>query len=142
MANDKPKAIYKTDGVEISIIDTSTDVKKAIAKLSKEALGASGRVIRKKLRENTPLRTKRLKNHIASWKCIDKKTGQPTLYIGYYSWQQTKKHKKLPSHANPHWMEFGTDPHIIVFVNRKPHKKVPEKYRRAPTPMENGDPTL
>lgn len=108
-----PKAIYKSNGVEVTLVDTSREVKKAIEKLSKEALGASAKVIRKKLRENTPIRTKRFKNHIASWKFIDQNTGQPTLHIGFYSWQKVKKKGKLPSHANPWWIEFGTDPHVI-----------------------------
>lgn len=43
-----PKTIYKTNGVEVTLVDTSKEVKKAIEKLSKEALGASAKVIRKK----------------------------------------------------------------------------------------------
>lgn len=108
-----PKAIYKSNGVEVTLVDTSREVKKAIEKLSKEALGASAKVIRKKLREDLPIYTKRFKNHIASWKFIDRTTGQPTLHIGFYSWQKVKKKGKLPSHASPWWVEFGTDPHII-----------------------------
>lgn len=117
MAN--PKTLYKADGAEVTMIDTSKEVKKAIEKLSKEALGASAKVIRKKLRENIPVYTKRFKNHIASWKFIDRKTGQPTLHIGFYSWQKVKKKGKLPSHANPHWIEFGTNPHQIKVKNAK-----------------------
>lgn len=108
-----PKTLYKDNGVEVTFVDTSTDVKKAIEKLSKDALGASAKVIRKKLRENVPKRSKRFKNHIASWKFIDKKTGQPTLHIGFYSWQRLKKKGKKASHASPWWVEFGTNPHII-----------------------------
>lgn len=118
MAN-TPKALYKTNGVEVTFIDTSKEVKKAIEKLSKEALGASAKVIRKKLRGDLPVRTKRLKNHIASWKFIDRDTGRPTLHIGFYSWQMTKKKGKLPSHASPWWIEFGTNPHIIQPKNAK-----------------------
>lgn len=114
-----PKTIYKTNGTEITFVDTSRETKKAIEKLSKEALGASAKVIRKKLRNNVPLRTKRFKNHIASWKFIDRDTGQPTLHIGFYSWQKVKKRGKLPSHASPYWLEFGTNPHIIKPKNAK-----------------------
>ncbi len=114
-----PKTLYKANGAEISFIDTSKEVKKTIEKLSKEALGASAKVIRKKLRDGIPIRTKRFKNHIASWKRIDKQTGRPVLDIGFYSWQQTKKHKKLPSHASPHWIEFGTKAHQIRPKNAK-----------------------
>lgn len=78
-----PKTIYKTNGVEVTLVDASKEVKKAIEKLSLDALGASAAVIRKKLREGVPIRTKRFKNHIASWKYIDRQTGQPTLNIGF-----------------------------------------------------------
>lgn len=114
-----PKTIYKTNGVEVTLVDTSKDVKKAIEKLSKEALGASAKVIRKKLRDDLPIYTKRFKNHIASWKFIDRDTGQPTLHIGFYSWQRVRKKGKLPSHASPYWVEFGTNPHIIRPRNAK-----------------------
>lgn len=117
MAN--PKTIYKANGTEIAFVDTSKEVKKSIEKLSKEALGASAKVIRKKLREDLPVYTKRFKNHIASWKFIDRDTGQPTLHIGFYSWQKVKKRGKLPSHASPWWVEFGTNPHIIRPKNAK-----------------------
>ena len=114
-----PKTIYKTNGVEVTLVDTSKEVKKAIEKLSKEALGASAKVIRKKIREDLPVYTKRFKNHIASWKFIDRHTGQPTLHIGFYSWQRVRKKGKLPSHASPYWVEFGTNPHIIKPRNAK-----------------------
>lgn len=114
-----PKTLYKTNGAEITFVDSSREVKKAIEKLSKAALGDSAKVIRKKLRAEIPIRTKRFKNHIASWKFIDRKTGQPTLHIGFYSWQRVKKKGKLPSHASPYWIEFGTKPHIITPKNAK-----------------------
>ena len=102
MAN--PKTIYKSNGTEITFVDTSKEVKKAIEKLSKEALGASAKVIRKKLRGDLPVYTKRFKNHIASWKFIDRKTGQPTLHIGFYSWQRVKKKGKLPYHIKAQYI--------------------------------------
>ena len=114
-----PKTIYKTNGDEVTLVDTSKEVKKAIERLSLDALGASAAVIRKKLREGVPIRTKRFKNHIASWKYIDRQTGQPTLNIGFYSWQQAKKKHKIPSHASPWWIEFGTNPHQIKPKNAK-----------------------
>lgn len=101
------------------MVDTSHEVKVAIEKLSKEALGASAKIIRKKLRQDAPIRTKRFKNHIASWKFIDRRTGQPTLHIGFYSWQKTRKKGKKPSHASPWWIEFGTKPHTISAKNAK-----------------------
>lgn len=103
----------------VTFIETSSEVKKALEGLSKTALRASGKVIRKYLRENIPQRSKRFKNHIGSWTMIDRKTGRPTLQIGFYSWQNVKKHHKQPSHANPHWIEFGTNPHAITPKNKK-----------------------
>lgn len=108
-----PKTIYKTDGVKVTFVDKSSEVKKTIEGLSKTALRASGRVIRKYLRENIPIRSNRFKNHIGSWVMINYRTGQPTLQVGFYSWQKVKKKGKLPSNASPHWIEFGTKPHIM-----------------------------
>lgn len=111
MAN--KKTLYKGYGGEVTFIDVSPEVKKTLVNLSKTALRESGKVVRKKLREVLPTRSKRLKNHIGSWAMINYKTGQPTLQIGFYSWQRVKKKGKSPSHANPHWIEFGTKAHDI-----------------------------
>lgn len=111
MAN--PKTLYNANGVQVTFIDVSPEVKKTLVKLSKTALRASAKVIRKKLRDDLPTRSKRIKNHIGSWAMINYKTGQPTLQIGFYSWQKVKKKGKLPSHASPHWIEFGVKAHDI-----------------------------
>ncbi len=103
----------------ITFIDKSDEVKKTLVGLSKSALRASGKVIRKKLRENIPVRSKRFKNHIGSWVMINYKTGQPTMQIGFYGWQRVKKKGKLPSHASPHWIELGTNSHHISVRNAK-----------------------
>lgn len=99
----------KTAG-SVTFIDTSPEVKKTLEGLSKTALRASGKVIRKYLRDNIPVRSKRFKNHIGTWVMINRQTGQPTLQVGFYSWQKVKKKGKAPSHANPHWIEYGTSP--------------------------------
>lgn len=104
---------------KVTFVDKSDDVKKTLEGLSKTALRESGKVIRKKMRENVPLRTKHFKNHIGTWVRIDKSTGQPKMDVGFYSWQKVKKIKKQPSHANPHWVEFGTHPHKISVKNAK-----------------------
>lgn len=98
----------------VKFVDKSDEVKKTLVGLSKAALRESGKVIRKKLRENVPLRTKRFKNHIASWVMINRQTGQPTLQIGFYSWQRVRKRGKQPSHSSPWWVELGTKPHEIT----------------------------
>lgn len=104
---------------EITFVDTSAEVKKTLAGLSKTALRASGKVVRKLLRERIPTRSKRLKNHIASWAFIDKTTGQPQLQIGFYSGARVRKKGKQPSHASPHWIEFGTKPHTMPSAKNK-----------------------
>ena len=108
-----PKTLYKANGAKVTFINVSPEVKKILVNLSKTALRASAKVIRKKLRADLPTRSKRLKNHIGSWAMINYKTGQPTLQIGFYSWQRVKKKGKLPSHTSPHWVEFGTKAHDI-----------------------------
>lgn len=104
---------------KVTFINTSKDVKKTMVGLSKTALRASGKVVRKYLRENIPVRSNRFKNHIGSWAMVDYQTGQPQLQVGFYSWQKVKKKNKLPSHANPHWVEFGVNSHIISVKNAK-----------------------
>lgn len=94
----------------VTFVDKSSEVKKTLVGLSKTALRASGKVIRKKLRENIPVRSNRFKNHIGTWVMINYSTGQPTLQVGFYGWQRVKKRGKVPSHANPHWIEYGTSP--------------------------------
>ena len=97
----------------ITFVDKHDEVKKTLVGLSKTALRASGKVIRKHLRENIPVRSKRFKNHIGTWVMINYSTGQPTLQVGFYSWQRVKSKGKLPSNANPWWIERGTDAHIM-----------------------------
>ena len=103
----------------VTFINTSKEVKKTMVGLSKTALRASGKVVRKYLRAAVPVRSKRFKNHIGSWAMVDYQTGQPQLQIGFYSWQKVRKKGKLPSHASPHWVEFGVKSHHIQPRNAK-----------------------
>ena len=97
----------------VVFVDLSEETKKTIEGLEKTALRASGKVIRKYIRKDLPIRTKRIKNHVGSWVKIDYATGNPVLQIGFYSWQKVKAKGKQPSHASPHWIEFGTESHDI-----------------------------
>ena len=102
---------------EVVFVDNSKQVIELMQKLSKKALNASGRVVKKHLKENIPVRTKHFENHVGSWALVDKKTGVPQLRIGFYGWQKVEKRKaphNIPSHASPWWIEFGTKPHIIL----------------------------
>lgn len=101
------------DNYKVTFVDRHNEVKKTLVGLSKTALRASGKVVRKYLRQEVPLRSKRFKNHIASWVMINYATGQPTLQIGFYGWQKVKSRGKQPSNASPWWVEFGTQPHTI-----------------------------
>lgn len=101
----------------VTFIDTSKEAKDTMRDLSKTALREAAKVIRKKLRETIQstgiVHSNRFKNHIASWVRIDNKNGQPVMDIGFRSRAYlVKKHKK-PSHASPHWIEFGTKAHTI-----------------------------
>lgn len=104
----------------ITFVDTSPEVKKTMIGLAKSALRASGKVIRKHVRDDVPLRTKNIKNHIASWVFVDYKTGQPQMQVGFYGWQRVKKRGKKPSHSSPWWIEQGTKPHVILAKGYKP----------------------
>ena len=75
----------------ITFVDKSDEAKKTIIGLSKTALRASGKVVRRYLRENVPVRSKRFKNHIGTWVMINYSTGQPTLQVGFYSWQKSQE---------------------------------------------------
>lgn len=100
-------------------IDTSKEVKDTMVKLSKSALRAGGKVAGKVLKEETKKYTGRLAKQIGYWARIDKQTGQPELQLGYYSKSRAKKKGKSVSHANPSWLEFGTNPHIISVNSAK-----------------------
>lgn len=113
---------------EVVFVDTSPEVKKVMAGLAKSALRASGKVVRKHIRDDVPLRTKRIKNHIASWVFIDRKTGQPQMQIGFYGWQKVKKRGKQPSHSSPWWIEEGTKPHLIHSSKTMYDKSTVTKY--------------
>ena len=109
----------KTQKPGVVFVDKSGECKEVLTQLSKTALRASGKVVRKILRENVPKRTGRFKNHIGTWAFIDKQTGQPTLQVGFYGWQSVKKHHKEPSHLSPWWVEYGTKPHEVKVKNAK-----------------------
>ena len=85
----------------VTFVNKSDEVKKAIVGLSKTALRASGKVVRKYLRDNVPLRSKRFKNHIGTWVMINYSTGQPTLQVGFYSWQKVRKKRKTTLTREP-----------------------------------------
>lgn len=102
-----------TTGYNVTFVDKSDEVKKTLLGLSKTALRASGKVVRKYLRENIPTRSKRFKNHIGTWVMVNKSTGQPTLQVGFYGRQKVRSKNKQPSHASPWWIEFGTKPHTM-----------------------------
>lgn len=97
----------------VEFINTSSEVKKTMVKLSKSALRASAKVAVKEIRKNTQKYTARLSKQVGYWAKIDKKTGQPELQIGYYSKATAKKKGKKLSHANPAWPEFGVKSHVI-----------------------------
>jgi len=101
----------------VTFIDTSKEVKKTMQGLSKTALRESGKVVRKLLREKIAssglVHSNRFKNHIGTWAFIDRQTGQPQLQVGLYSHAKVIKKGKKASHASPHWIEFGTQPHKI-----------------------------
>ena len=113
---------------EVVFVDTSPEVKKTMIGLAKSALRASGKVIRKHIRDDVPLRTKHIKNHIASWVFVDYKTGQPQMQVGFYGWQKVRKRGKQPSHSSPWWIERGTKPHMILSKGKPLYDKSTGSY--------------
>lgn len=127
----------------VTFINTSKEVKKAMEGLAKSALRASGKVVRKKLRENVPIRTKHFKNHIGTWVFIGRDNGVPQMQVGFYGWQRVKKRGKIPSQASPHWIEFGVQPHAVTVKNAKVMAHNDEIYgRRVHHPGTNATHTL
>lgn len=103
---------------DIKFIDTSTEVKDLLVKLSKTALKKGGKAAGQKIKENTSVRTSKLRDSIGQWARIDKQTGQPELQIGYFSKPNMRKKGKKPPFAKAHWLEFGIKPHIISVKNK------------------------
>lgn len=105
----------------ITFIDTSKEAKETMANLSKTALRASAKVIRKKIRETIAstglVHSNRFKNHIGTRAFVDKTTGQPQLQVGFYSHAKVMAKGKKASRASPHWIEFGTKSHKIDAKN-------------------------
>ena len=98
---------------EIKFIDTSSEVKKEMVNLSKQALKAGGKVVTKILRSAVPVKTGGLRKSITAWAKIDRKSGQPYMEIGYRSRSQMRK-RGVKFFVNPAWFEFGTKPHGIT----------------------------
>ena len=109
----------------VTFIDTSAEVKKTMAGLSKSALRASGKTVRQLLRQrivSTDLvHSNHFKNHIGTWAFIDRQTGQPQLQVGFYSAAKVRSKNKKASHASPHWIEFGTNPHSMPGSDKQGH---------------------
>jgi len=109
----------------VTFIDTSGDAKKTMQGLSKTALRASGKEIRKLLRSKIAssglVHSNRFKNHIGTWVFIGRNTGQPQLQVGLYSHARVIKKGKKASHASPHWIEFGTKPHMMPGKGKSGH---------------------
>lgn len=116
---DRSKELFSDGKTKVEFTDMSADTIKLMQGLSKSALKESGKIVRKILRNNIPKRYGNLKNHIASWAFVNKQTGQPCLQVGFYTHSRVRKRGKIPSHANPHWIEFGTRPHVIKAKNVK-----------------------
>lgn len=104
---------------QIRFIDTSKDVKKTLEGLSKSALRASAKLIRKKLKAAVPQRTQRLSKQIGSWVFIKRDTGQPQMQIGFMSKSKMRDKGKIPAREMSHWLEAGTRPHSIIAKNAK-----------------------
>lgn len=100
--------------VKVEFIDISSETKKMMVKLSKDALKESGKVVTKILKETVPVRSGGLKKSIVAWAKIDYKTGQPYMEVGYRSRQQMRKNYGIKFFVNPTWFEFGTKPHEIM----------------------------
>lgn len=98
---------------EVKFIDTSSEVKKEMVNLSKQALKSGGKVVTKILRNAVPVKTGGLRKSITAWVKIDKKTGQPYMDVGYRSRAQMRK-RGVKFFVNPTWFEFGTKPHGIT----------------------------
>jgi hypothetical protein len=113
---------------QVRFVNNTAEVVKTMQGLSKQALREAGKTIRKILRENLPIRSNRLKNHVASWVFVERTSGQPQMQVGFQSWQRVRKRGKLPSHASPNWVEFGTAPHTISAKHAKTMAYAEEVY--------------
>lgn len=105
-------------GTDVTFVNTSSEVKKAMESLAKKALRRSAKVITNVLTEGLPARYGLLKNHIKTAVNISRE-GSPQMKVGLMKPSAVRKKGKKPSHANPHWVEFGTSPHMIIAKNVK-----------------------
>lgn len=97
---------------DFTFVDTSQEVIDTLRKLSRTALKEAGKELSKKLETNTKKRSTRLSISATSKAAIKK--GKPVLQIGYYSKHGAKKNGLKVWMANPHWLERGIRPHVIL----------------------------
>lgn len=98
---------------DLHFVATPTEIIIALRNLSKKALRAGGKVIRKKLKDNPDI-SENMRHHILTSANIERASGQPTLKVGFYGWKKVQDKGKIPSKRNPWWQEMGVKPHQIT----------------------------
>ena len=98
--------------IKVEFIDTSKECISVMKKMMKKSLMNAGKSIKKTLKNDIPVKTGSTKASIRARVEFDKKTGIPTLLIGYSNSKQMLK-KGYRHYVNPYWLEFGTKPHQI-----------------------------
>ena len=92
---------------KVEFKDTSDSAKNGILEQQKQALRASGKLLKKVVRDAAPEDTGNLKKNIATWVRVNKKTGETKLEIGVYDRARAEK-KGLQYAFQAHMLEFGT----------------------------------
>ncbi len=101
----KPVTKIKKDGVEfVSNVDRASYT---IQELSRAALKDVAKLLRKRIKDATPVDTGVLKKNVGTWVKKNSKTGKCELQVGVYNRDRAKK-KGYTYAYHAHLVEFGT----------------------------------
>ncbi len=101
---------------KIIFTDTSSECIALMRNYTKAGLKAGAKIVTKVLRNDIKLnhyKTGGLYKSISSKVEFDKKTGQPSMLVGYKSTEAMRK-KGIKYFVNPYWFELGISAHDIA----------------------------
>ena len=120
-------------GAQVKFTDTSTSAKNGMMEQEKKALRATAKLLRKVVKDATPVQRGWLKKSIGTWVKTNRRDGSCELQIGVYTSDRAKKkHIEMP-YANryAHLVEFGTSHSPAHSFLKEPTRQNIEAIRRA-----------
>lgn len=92
----------------VKFVDNSATAKNGILEQEKKALRATAKILKKAAKAEVPERSGALKQNIATWVKVNRRTGEVKLELGVYNTSRAKKKGLIPAGFRAHFTEFGT----------------------------------